>query len=89
MINAAPGGDGRYPEAHTCFFTLDLPDYSSVDETYRMLVHASYLAVGVKVNLPPVSAVEADTNTATTEATPGVDPNRTATTEATLGAATT
>ena len=52
VITGVNGGDDRLPEAHTCFFTLDLPNYSSAEETYQKLVYASNLTVGIDVNMP-------------------------------------
>ena len=51
VIQGVFGGDERLPEAHTCFFTLDLPNYSSAGEMYRKLVHASYLTVGKETDV--------------------------------------
>ena len=34
--------DLSFPIAHTCFFTLDLPDYSSAEVAYTKLVYAAF-----------------------------------------------
>lgn len=34
--------DQSFPIAHTCFFTLDLPDYSSAEVACKKLVYAAF-----------------------------------------------
>ena len=39
-------GDGRLPIAHTCFFSIELPDYENEDEMRHGLLTAIHFGVG-------------------------------------------
>jgi len=41
-IQGVDKGDETFPIAHTCFFSLDLPNYSSVEVAYEKLVYAAF-----------------------------------------------
>ncbi len=49
-IDRSPGGDEELPKAHTCFFSLDLPEYSSEEVCRRRLVTVIEYGVGGILN---------------------------------------
>jgi len=38
--NSSLGADGYHPSAHTCFFTLELPEYSTLEIMYSKVLYA-------------------------------------------------
>jgi hypothetical protein len=50
-ISRLAGGDRALPMSHTCFFQLDLPEYSSYDALRRALLTAILYGVGAIANV--------------------------------------
>jgi hypothetical protein len=64
-INMMRAGDESLPIAHTCFFSIDLPDYSSLEITRQKLLYAVFNCTAIDVDFNPNSSsldawVEAD-----------------------------
>jgi len=55
-IHALKAGDDKLPIAHTCFFSLELPQYSNYDTLRKKIQFAIFNCMAIDVDFNPGSS---------------------------------